>query len=387
VDIRNLEKEDLMDALALVWEVFEEFEAPDYDAEGIEEFRNFISLESVEEKVRRGELSFLGCFEGGALAGIIAARNFSHICLLFVRKEYHWRGIGRRLLAAAADSARGRGIVRMTVNSSPYAVGFYHRLGFTDTDQEKTMNGIRFTPMEFWLCRRTRCIVVHGLGSGIQEVQPLSEHLKLLGYDVSCPLLSGHCSSRAEMKKATFEDWIASVEAELLKAFGTDEQFFLLGSSLGGLIAMDIACRYSSVSAVVTINTSIFDFNLHQLSANCLDDIRSGDHSHLELYRDAQENTPFSSVVQLVLMQRLLKDKLERVTCPVLVIQAEDDEAARKDSAEYIYSHVSSGIKEIQYFGRGGHLILLSPQAEAVEERIQEFLKEIHKLPVKDESQ
>jgi len=36
----------------------------------------------------------------------------------------------------------------MTVNSSPYAVPIYHKLGFKDTGSEQVVNGLRFTPME-----------------------------------------------------------------------------------------------------------------------------------------------------------------------------------------------------------------------------------------------
>ncbi|MDN5360294.1 MAG: hypothetical protein PWQ84_1357, partial [Thermotogaceae bacterium] len=36
----------------------------------------------------------------------------------------------------------------LTVNSSPYAVGFYHKMGFKDTDNELEKDGIRFVPME-----------------------------------------------------------------------------------------------------------------------------------------------------------------------------------------------------------------------------------------------
>ena len=37
----------------------------------------------------------------------------------------------------------------MTVNSSPYAVPIYHKLGFYDVDSEQVVKGVRFTPMEF----------------------------------------------------------------------------------------------------------------------------------------------------------------------------------------------------------------------------------------------
>ena len=37
----------------------------------------------------------------------------------------------------------------ITVNSSRYAVGFYHKLGFTDVEKEQLTDGIRYTPMKY----------------------------------------------------------------------------------------------------------------------------------------------------------------------------------------------------------------------------------------------
>lgn len=37
----------------------------------------------------------------------------------------------------------------ITLNSSPYGLPFYKVIGFMPTDEEKTVNGIRFTPMEY----------------------------------------------------------------------------------------------------------------------------------------------------------------------------------------------------------------------------------------------
>ena len=36
----------------------------------------------------------------------------------------------------------------ITLNSSPYGLPFYKVIGFVPTDEEKTVNGIRFTPMK-----------------------------------------------------------------------------------------------------------------------------------------------------------------------------------------------------------------------------------------------
>ncbi|WP_334295796.1 GNAT family N-acetyltransferase [Clostridioides difficile] len=39
-------------------------------------------------------------------------------------------------------------LTEITVNSSPYAVEVYHKLGFKDTAVEQIVDGIRFTPMK-----------------------------------------------------------------------------------------------------------------------------------------------------------------------------------------------------------------------------------------------
>ena len=40
---------------------------------------------------------------------------------------------------------------KITVNSSPYAIPVYHKLGFYDTNKEQIINGLRFTSMELKL--------------------------------------------------------------------------------------------------------------------------------------------------------------------------------------------------------------------------------------------
>lgn len=37
----------------------------------------------------------------------------------------------------------------ITVNSSPYAVPVYHKLGFVDMDVEQISDGMRYTPMKY----------------------------------------------------------------------------------------------------------------------------------------------------------------------------------------------------------------------------------------------
>ena len=141
-DIKKLTASETQTALDLAWKVFQEYEAPDYSKEGVEEF-----YRSIHDDNYLAMLSLYGAFVSEKLVGVIATRSEgTHIALFFVDGEYHRNGIGKKLFQTVLSQCSTN---RMTVNSSPYAVPVYHKLGFTDTDTEQVINGLRFTPMEF----------------------------------------------------------------------------------------------------------------------------------------------------------------------------------------------------------------------------------------------
>lgn len=144
IEIREIKKEEMADALALVWKVFQEFEAPDYSKEGVDAFSQTLKDESYLSMLRT-----FGAYLEGTLVGVIATRSEgTHIGFFFVDGKYHRKGIGRKLFETIKTLCPAK---RMTVNSSPYAIPVYHKLGFADTDKEQTVDGIRFTPMELLL--------------------------------------------------------------------------------------------------------------------------------------------------------------------------------------------------------------------------------------------
>ncbi|WP_413926980.1 GNAT family N-acetyltransferase [Clostridioides sp. ZZV15-6383] len=148
--IRELNEDDIKNALELIWNVFEEFESPDYCDEGIKSFHEFIEYNSIIEKVKEKSLFFWGCFDCEKLIGVLAIRDLNHICMLFVDKNYHKRGVAKKLMATGIEycTFNKTNLTGITVNSSPYAVEVYHKLGFKDTAVEQISDGIRFTPMK-----------------------------------------------------------------------------------------------------------------------------------------------------------------------------------------------------------------------------------------------
>lgn len=150
MQICKITSNKLRDALDLVWEVFEKYEAPDYEEMGIKTFRHFIEYHNMVEKVHQGEMIFWGCYLNNYLVGVIALREGQHISLLFVREQFHHLGVARRLVKMAVGyvEAMEPAIRAVTVNSSPYAVGFYEKVGFLALGPEKTADGIRYTTMK-----------------------------------------------------------------------------------------------------------------------------------------------------------------------------------------------------------------------------------------------
>lgn len=109
-----------------------------------------MKLKNMSEQYSNGSLYFYGCFVNDMIVGMIAVKDFVHISLLFVDKQYHKQGIARKLFNAVLKLCmeKNSSLDAITVNSSPYAVEVYHKFGFSDVSSEQVVDGIGFVPMK-----------------------------------------------------------------------------------------------------------------------------------------------------------------------------------------------------------------------------------------------
>lgn len=142
MEIRLLSRDELNNALDLVWKVFCEYEAVNYTETSRQVFYDAIHTEEYLDS-----LTAYGAFDEDELVGIIASRNeASHIALFFVDGAYHKQGIGRKLWETMLENSTADVI---TVHSSLYASEIYRRLGFLQTGEETEDGGIVYIPMEY----------------------------------------------------------------------------------------------------------------------------------------------------------------------------------------------------------------------------------------------
>ena len=140
--IKKLEKTEYKQAIDLAKRVFDEYVAKDYSEEGKKEFAEFISS---TEKINA--LDVWGYYIEEKLIGMFATRDeMSHISLFFVDPAFMRHHFGTALFEEVVKETKSKTI---TVNSSPYAVRVYKRLGFVADGEEVEVNGIKFTAMKF----------------------------------------------------------------------------------------------------------------------------------------------------------------------------------------------------------------------------------------------
>ncbi len=136
----------------LAWRTFLKFDAPDYPQEGIDNFKDFVTDEVLKNMFHSGEYQLFVAVRAKKIIGIISLRDRNHISLLFVESAYHRQGVGTGILRTLTEYMYSEmGQTSVTVNASPYAVGFYHKMGFEDTDIQQLVSGILYTPMILYI--------------------------------------------------------------------------------------------------------------------------------------------------------------------------------------------------------------------------------------------
>lgn len=151
-EIRKVNSNEVDEALDLALEVFMEFEAPDYKPEGVETFKGFICDEKLILGFKQGICPMYVACDNGEIIGLIGMReNKTHINLAFVKKEYHRKGVATDIFRYLLSDLRKENpaLSEITLNSSPYGLPFYLRLGFVPQSEELEEDGIRYTPMKF----------------------------------------------------------------------------------------------------------------------------------------------------------------------------------------------------------------------------------------------
>jgi len=85
---------------------------------------------------------------------------------------------------------------------------------------------------------------------------------------------------------------------------------------------------------------------------------------------------PIKSVLELLCLERAVRQELPNLTKPCFVLQSTSDHIVTADSLEKIFSNVSSRVKRKKYIQKAYHTFISDIRNENVFEEILKFLNE-----------
>jgi len=146
--VRHIKVGEEFKVCNLVARSFNEFIAPGFSEEGVDEFFKYANPRALKKRVESGYLAMVA-ESGGELVGMIEMRGSNHISMLYVDKAFHRKGVAKDLVRLALEEtpSNTESPKDITVNSSRYAVPFYESLGFIQFENEKSIFGVVHIPM------------------------------------------------------------------------------------------------------------------------------------------------------------------------------------------------------------------------------------------------
>ena len=93
--------------------------------------------------------------------------------------------------------------------------------------------------------------LIHGFTNTTYETKNLAEELSKKGYRTVAHNLPGHGTTIEECNQTKYYDWLAAVEEGVAKLASDCDKIHIIGSSMGGVLALHIATMFPIDSLVI----------------------------------------------------------------------------------------------------------------------------------------
>lgn len=224
------------------------------------------------------------------------------------------------------------------------------------------------------------CLCIHGFTGNPSEIEPLVHFLqKHTNWKIKVPTLPGHGESLS-LKGISYNQWIEHAEEELENLLDTCETVFVVGFSMGGLIASYLAVHYP-IKKLILLSAAAFYVHPKQLTIDIIEMVKDSFKGKLKenelfiRYRRKMKETPVAAALQFRKLVASIKPLLGRVTIPTMIAQGEIDGVVPPRSALYLYEKIAAPQKRLIFLKESKHLICHSNERERLFHEIVDFLK------------
>lgn len=220
---------------------------------------------------------------------------------------------------------------------------------------------------------RKAVLLIHGLAGGTYDLENLTNFLQIHNFDTFTFTLPGHDYKR----KVTKEDWINSCEEELKLIIKSGyKEIYVVGHSMGGILAAYLASKHKNVKKVVLAAAAfkhvMSDNNIKNTLKKSPEIIKS---YSLSVVIDRLNKLHPSCLKEFLELVNEKQDVLKKVKCPIMIVQGMDDDLVPPSTAFMIFNKVNSKIKKLVLCDNCNHHIFKSENRDEIINTIEKFLR------------
>ena len=221
-------------------------------------------------------------------------------------------------------------------------------------------------------------LIIHGFAGGTYDQEELANYLELnRNFDVFQFTLPGH---EKNLSKVEHDGWIKKSEQQIEWLISNGyNKIYLIGHSMGGVIATYLASKYEEVRKLVLAAPAFHYLNVIKENLNVSKSLQVAP-KVIKTYGSEEIVARMLKLNVTVLKEfmTLVKeyyDYPKDVTCPVLIIQGKSDNLVPVSSSEYVYNSVKSKEKKLICLDDVTHDVFRSEKKEEIFRIIERFLK------------
>lgn len=221
-------------------------------------------------------------------------------------------------------------------------------------------------------------LIIHGFAGGCYDEESIATYLELKGYHVFQFTLPGH--DKKMFQHVTREEWKKSCDEhiELLIRNGY-KRIYLIGHSMGGVLACYLASKHKEVKKLVLAAPAFKYMTFGGDEFKLFHALRNTP----KLFKDYGKEVllprallfPISVVKEFMILVDESQDLPSKIKCPVLLFHGTNDDVVPNTSSEYVYNSVLSKKKEIVILKNTTHDIFRSEEIDKINKKIKDFFK------------
>lgn len=225
----------------------------------------------------------------------------------------------------------------------------------------------------------TGCLIIHGYTGGPYEVDPLVQYLKEnTDWNIVVPTLPGH-GKQLKLENASHENWLQTAETYLLHLKKQYQTVYIIGFSMGGMIAAYLAAKYGVKKLVLLAPAGKF-ISLKQMTMDIGEVLLDRFKGKLEenllyvRYREKVGAVPLKANLEFIKLVMHTRRYLEEIEIPVLIAQGQKDSMVPAKTIYYLDKKIASKQKEVVLFDRSRHQICLGDDKDTLNTIVYDFL-------------